>query len=131
MKTDKILEGLPRIVVPMKWLFVSSENMVRSPTAEHVARTMGLFADSCGVEPTAAKRLSIERTRWANIIVCMEERHMKEVMIYGPAFAFCPVACWNLPDDRGDAVYASPDLVKKMEAKMRETVDWLNQRRAA
>lgn len=104
-----------------RWLFVCSANFVRSPTAEYVARRMGLIADSCGTSRQADLRgtcLTRDLVEWANVIVCMEPLHVERVR---PFAAGRPIYCWNLPDDWGPLPYA-PDLVRICEERLKLTL---------
>lgn len=105
------------------WLFVCTSNYVRSPTAEYVARRNKLLADSCGAPPRkgafCVKLLTQAHIAWANLIVCMEERHVAAVKAY-PLKPEQKVYCWNLPDDWGSAY--DPQLVEVCEKRLSRTI---------
>jgi len=89
------------------YLFICSHNMGRSPTAEHVARTIGLTADSAGTDLGAIRRLTVEQIVQADRIVCMEERHAQVVARIVPKRAK-DIEVWNIPDNFS---YCQPELV--------------------
>jgi predicted protein tyrosine phosphatase len=99
-----------------RWLFVCSMNYLRSPTAECVARKAGFWADSCGTDEGAGKRLTQERVDWADVIVCMEEEHRRHVRRLTKSRR---VFNWHVPDDYG---YMDEGLVRKLELLLGETI---------
>jgi len=111
-----------------RWLFVCSANLCRSPTAEYVARKAGLLADSCGVPrhegsfaDVVCTPLSRALLMWAQVIVCMEEVHVRRVKLYSIARKK-PVYCWNIPDDYN--LY-DPGLVRICENRLADTLKLL------
>lgn len=99
------------------YLFVCSANMLRSPTAEHVARSMGFSADSAGAVPEWAVRpLTVEAIQRAEHIVCMERSHADAVLKLVPD---CVVQVWNIPDDFD---YCSPELVAMIRKRLETRV---------
>lgn len=90
------------------FLFVCSVNMLRSPTAEHVARSLGYSADSVGTEIASAIRpITIESINRAEYIICMEMHHCLKVLELAKDRGKDTVV-WNIPDDYG---YCDPMLV--------------------
>jgi predicted protein tyrosine phosphatase len=98
------------------FLFVCSMNMLRSPTAEHVARLLGYSADSAGTDPTAVRTLTQEQVDRAERVVCMESRHKKFVTKHFVVPDGVTVECWNVPDDYD---YCAPELVELLKRKMK------------
>ena len=91
-----------------KFLFVCSVNMLRSPTAEHVARTMGYSADSAGtVLDLAVRPLTLDAINRAEYIICMEMRHNLKVLDMAPHRG-ADTFVWNIPDDYN---YCDPVLI--------------------
>lgn len=92
------------LILAERWLFVCSGNLMRSPTAEYVARKRGFLATSCGTrrmklsEGVVCVPISRELVDWATIIVCMEEEHLQDVTMRFPAARRKPVFCWGIPD---------------------------------
>ena len=63
----------------MNALFICTKNKLRSPTAENVARAMGVEADSAGLAPEAIQYLQPEQIRWADTIFVMESKHKSKL----------------------------------------------------
>lgn len=126
-QTTPPAEDGPLLVIPERILFVCSANYVRSPTAEHVARSMGHIADSCGIDPEAGKRLTFPRLAWASLIVCMEEVHYQ----YARTLFRAPLpkpeqrfVVWGVKDD-ADWCYCHPELVEICRGFLPTTVRWV------
>ncbi len=65
----------------MRVLFVCSQNMLRSPTAEEVfSRVPGLEVTSAGTEDDAEVPVSLDLVEWAEIILVMESYHRKRLL---------------------------------------------------
>ena len=95
------------------WLFVCKANLHRSATAEHVARCMGLRADSCGsVEVISIRPLTLDQIEHAKNLVCMEESHAKALREIAPHRM---PQVWNIPDNYK---YNQPELVALIRAKL-------------
>lgn len=90
------------------FLFVCSVNMLRSPTAEHVARKLGYSADSAGtMQDMAIRPLTVEAINRAEYIICMEMEHSFKVMDLVPDRG-SDIFVWHIPDD---FEYCDPVLV--------------------
>jgi len=65
-------------------LFVCSQNICRSPTAELLFRSFhtDIWARSCGTEPSATVPMNKQLLLWADMIICMEDEHAKDVLKY-------------------------------------------------
>ena len=64
----------------MKILFVCSANIDRSPTAENIySGRSDLKVKSAGVSDYAQTPVSAELIQWADIILCMEEKHKQKI----------------------------------------------------
>jgi predicted protein tyrosine phosphatase len=114
--------SLSEFIIPERWLFVCSMNFQRSPTAEYVARKAGFWADSCGTDDSAGKQLNWDRTNWADVIVCMEEKHRVRVRrITGDSKR---VFNWDVRDDFD---YMAPKLITLLEGRLEETKKILDQ----
>ncbi|HLD05143.1 MAG TPA: phosphotyrosine protein phosphatase [Candidatus Nanoarchaeia archaeon] len=65
----------------MNYLFICTNNEIRSPTAEKVFRKMLKEnkkkgnVKSAGVAPDAPNRITYQLLQWAGKIFCMEEEH--------------------------------------------------------
>jgi predicted protein tyrosine phosphatase len=81
-------------------LFVCSVNRFRSPTAEIVARQLGLVADSVGTHELAVVQLSASHLKWADLVICMEiEQAIKAKDIAARANLLIDTKVWNIPDE--------------------------------
>lgn len=98
-----------------RFLFVCTANMLRSPTCEHVARTLGFSADSAGTDPCAVRPLTKEAVERAQEIICMETRHAAIVTLLLPLERQEGVKVWNIPDNYD---YCDPDLIKLIRTKL-------------
>ena len=66
--------------VIMKILFVCSANIDRSPTAELIySDRSNLEVKSAGVSDYAMTPISLKLVKWADIILCMEEKHKQKI----------------------------------------------------
>jgi predicted protein tyrosine phosphatase len=81
-------------------LFVCSLNRLRSPTAEEVFSTHpGIETMSAGTEPDAENPISDEILEWADVVLCMEERHRRLLNErHGPALRGRKIAVLDIPD---------------------------------
>ncbi len=63
-----------------RFLFVCSQNKLRSPTAEQIFSTYeNMECDSAGLDSGATVELSTEQIEWADIIFVMEKRHRNKL----------------------------------------------------
>ena len=83
------------------FLFVCSQNKLRSPTAEQVfLKHGGCNVRSAGLDSSANYVLSSEDIEWADMIFVMERSHRtKLTKKYGAFLRSKPVICLNIPDD--------------------------------
>jgi len=78
-------------------LYVCSQGVIRSRTAEVLTLFGGVTARSCGIDADALAPASNALATWAEIVVCMERRHqryMNEFM----GMEEKPSVCLDLPD---------------------------------
>lgn len=120
-----------------KWLFICTENMARSPTAEYLARKAGLIARSCGIGANRATRaplgapMTSEAIEWADVIVAMKEGHRLALESKYPHSITKgkKVYVWALEDDWG--VPYHPEMLEVVERKLLETIQdyerWLEE----
>lgn len=105
-------------------LFVCTEGRHRSVTGASVwsgrsACGLGPFETrAVGTHPSAARRMNAGDLTWADLVICMEERHARDVLraINGGAEDLCLLTL-GIPDDYrcGD-----PDLVLMLEERVPE-----------
>lgn len=98
----------------LRVLFVCSRNQWRSPTAEAVfRRAPGLEVRSGGTSPRARRRVGAADLRWADVVVCMEDKHAQRLRATFPRLlAHTPVEVLGIPDDYRAM---DPALVEELE----------------
>ena len=104
----------------MNYLFICTQNIHRSPTAEKVFREMlqekNLPGEvkSARVSPDAPKHINDKLLRWADKIFCMEEEHKTYLSYLLPEIEH-KIVVLNIPDRyRRD----DPELVRLLRAKL-------------
>ena len=103
------------------FLFVCSQNKLRSPTAEHIfADIEGLNTLSAGTNRDAEEPLTDELVEWADSIFVMERSHCNKLQKkHRQALKGKRVVVLDIPDEYE---FMDPHLVRLLEAKMRR---WL------
>ena len=103
------------------FLFVCSQNKLRSPTAEQIfADEQGVNTLSAGTNRDAESPLTEELVEWADIIFVMERQHRNKLQKkFRKALKDQSVVVLSIPDDYE---YMDPDLIDILKAKMRR---WL------
>ncbi len=101
----------------MKLLFVCSQNLLRSPTAEHVfAQYPDMETDSAGTNNDAVTPLSPEQIMWADIVFVMEKTHLSKVKRrFNRYLNGKRVICLDIPDDYE---FMAPQLVELLKVKV-------------
>jgi len=99
------------------YLFVCSQNRLRSPTAEHIfAEVPGIVTASAGTNNDAENPLTDELVNWADFIFVMERQHRGKLQQkHKAALKDKRLIVLGIPDD-----YAlmDPALVRLLRAKM-------------
>lgn len=97
-------------------LFVCTQNLLRSPTAERIfSGRPGLEVASAGLAPGAPRPVSAELLEWADLVLVMEPWHERELARRFPErLARCRVICLDIPDRYG---YMDAALVRLLEEK--------------
>ncbi len=97
-------EGSPTVT---KLLFVCSRNRWRSPTAERLLDGVpGFQVRSAGTEKGARVRVTEGLLGWADVVLCMERRHVERLRARFPgALASKRVVVLDIPDDYGSEGY--------------------------
>ena len=105
------------------YLFVCSQNRLRSPTAEHIfADVPGIVSLSAGTNRDAEAPLTDEVVAWADVIFVMERAHRKKVQTkHRSALKDKRLVVLDIPDEYE---FMEPRLVRLLRAKMRR---WLTQ----
>jgi predicted protein tyrosine phosphatase len=100
----------------MNALFICSKNKLRSPTAEHVARQMGVEADSAGLAPEAIQVLHPDQLRWADTIFVMEARHKSKLtQKYSKYLKDKKIITLGILDNYD---YMQPELIEILEQRL-------------
>jgi predicted protein tyrosine phosphatase len=99
----------------MNVLFICSRNQWRSPTAEAVfRRTPDLQVRSAGTSPRARRTVGAADLGWADIVVCMEDKHAQRLRArFGRLLDHKPVEVLGIPDDYRAM---DPALIEELEA---------------
>ena len=100
----------------VKWLFVCSRNRWRSPTAERLCGVPGIQARSAGTEPGARVRVNESLLGWADVIFCMERRHLRRLRERFPAaLDGKETHVLDIPDEYG---FMAPELMEMLRAAL-------------
>ena len=104
-----------------KFLFVCSQNKLRSPTAEVIFSGLdGIEALSAGTNNDAETPLCAELIEWADHVFAMERTHRKKIQAkFRQALNDKPLIVLDIPDDYE---FMDPALVELLKARMRR---WL------
>ncbi|MEQ8558507.1 MAG: hypothetical protein RIB03_09350 [Henriciella sp.] len=94
-------EKLMADAAPLRVLFVCSRNRLRSPTAEAVFNAVaGVEARSAGTARDADWQVTMDDIRWADLIVCMEDKHANRLRAdFRQAVSHKRVCVLGIPDD--------------------------------
>ncbi|WP_298464293.1 phosphotyrosine protein phosphatase [uncultured Erythrobacter sp.] len=113
-------------MVDRNYLFVCSQNRLRSPTAEHIfADTQGINTLSAGTNRDAENPLSDELVEWADFIFVMERPHRNKLQAkFRRTLKDQRVIVLDIPDEYE---FMDAHLVRLLEAKMRR---WLPMERS-
>jgi predicted protein tyrosine phosphatase len=100
-----------------RFLFVCSQNKLRSPTAEHIFSVRDdIEVTSAGTNHDAENPLSSELIEWADTIFVMERLHRSKIQQrFRRALGGKRIVCLDIPDDYA---FMDPDLVHLLEARM-------------
>ncbi len=104
-----------------KFLFVCSENKIRSYTAETVFFAYeDVDAIGCGTNSDARTPLTGDLVEWADIVFTMEKSHEKKVSKrYHDLLKGKRLICLDIPDKYG---FMQPELVRLLETKVKKYV---------
>ena len=100
-----------------RYLFVCSQNRLRSPTAEQVFSTRtDIEVASAGTNNDADGPLTAELVTWADVIVVMERAHRTKVQgRFRKALNGKRVICLDIPDDYD---FMDEGLVRLLQGRM-------------
>lgn len=99
------------------FLFVCSQNRLRSPTAEHIfADYPGIEVSSAGTNNDAENPLTAELVEWADTIFVMERAHRNKLQKrFRSSIVAQRVVCLDIPDDYE---FMDPVLVDLLKSRM-------------
>ena len=99
------------------FLFICSQNKLRSPTAEHIfASYPGIETNSAGTNNDAENPLSAELIAKADLIFVMEKTHRNKVQKrYRNALKGKRLICLDIPDEYE---YMDPELVQILKTRV-------------
>lgn len=99
------------------FLFVCSQNRLRSPTAEHIfADHPGIEVSSAGTNNDAENPLTAEMVEWADTIFVMERAHRNKLQKrFRSSIDAQRVVCLDISDDYE---FMDPVLVSLLRARM-------------
>ena len=100
-----------------RYLFVCSQNRLRSSTAEHIFATYpGIEVSSAGTNHDAENPLTAELVEWADTIFVMERAHRNKLQKrFRSSIGPRRVICLDIPDDYE---FMDPDLVRLLKVRM-------------
>jgi len=100
-----------------RYLFVCSQNRLRSPTAEQVFSTRtDIEVASAGTNRDAETPISAELLEWADLIVVMERTHRNKIQKrFRRALNGKRIICLDIPDEYE---FMDPHLVRLLENRM-------------
>lgn len=103
------------------FLFVCSENRLRSPTAEEIFSGYdGINAIGCGTNSDAETPISGDLINWADVIFVMEKSHRKKVSKkFRELLKGKRLICLDIPDN---FARMQPELVRLLEARVPKLV---------
>jgi predicted protein tyrosine phosphatase len=101
----------------MNVLFICSQNMLRSPTAERVfAHYPGLTTSSAGTAEDAEKPVTAEMIEWAEMIFAMENLHARLLKErFGKLLEGKPLITLRIRDD---FEFMDPALIEILKVKV-------------
>lgn len=99
------------------FLFVCSQNKLRSPTAEQIFSTRSdIEVSSAGTNNDAENPIDSEQIQWADVIVAMEKQHRNKLqMRFGSALKSKRIIVLDIPDEYE---FMDEELVRLLKTKM-------------
>ena len=100
-----------------RFLFVCSQNRLRSPTAEQIFSSHTDFeVSSAGTNNDAENPLGLELIEWADVIVVMEKHHRNKIQRrFHSALKSKRIVVLDIPDEYQ---FMDEGLVRLLKAKM-------------
>lgn len=103
--------------IDMNILFLCSQNKKRSLTAQRIFNGVnGHVVRSAGTENNARVKLTLGMLGWADVIYCMEKKHVRRVNHkYGDSLGDKEIFCLNIPDDFN---YMDDELIEILKSSV-------------
>ncbi len=100
-----------------RFLFVCSQNKLRSPTAEQIFSLRDdIEVDSAGTNHDAENPLSSELLKWADVIFVMERVHRSKIQRrFRNALEGKRIVCLDIADDYA---FMDPNLISLLQSRM-------------
>ena len=100
-----------------RYLFICSQNKLRSPTAEQVfASRRDIEVSSAGTNNDAEVPLTSDLIEWADVLVVMERMHRVKVQTrFRRHLGGKRIICLDIPDNYA---FMDPALIALIEARM-------------
>jgi predicted protein tyrosine phosphatase len=100
-----------------RYLFICSQNRLRSPTAEQIfSLRTDIEVSSAGTNNDAENPLDAEQIEWADVIVVMEKQHRNKVQKrFSRVLKSKRIIVLDIPDDYE---FMEPGLIKLLQVKM-------------
>lgn len=101
-----------------RFLFVCSQNKLRSPTAEQIFSLRGdIEVSSAGTNNDAENPIDLEQIDWADVIVAMEKQHRNKLQKrFAASLKSKRIVVLDIPDDYD---FMDDELIRLLHARMR------------
>lgn len=99
------------------YLFICSQNRLRSPTAEQIFSTrQGIEVSSAGTNHDAENPVTPELLEWADTIFVMERQHRNKLQKrFRSSLNGKRIVCLDIPDEYE---FMDPGLIRLLEARL-------------
>ena len=100
-----------------RFLFVCSQNKLRSPTAEQIfSKRYDIEVSSAGTNNDAENPIDLEQIEWADVVVVMEKHHRNKMQKrFYSALKTKRVVVLDIPDEYD---FMDDRLIRLLEIKM-------------
>lgn len=100
-----------------RFLFICSQNKLRSPTAEHIfAGRDGIEVSSAGTNNDAENPLTGELVEWADYLFVMERAHRNKIQKrFRTEMKDKRIVCLDIPDEYE---FMDAELIRRLEVRM-------------
>ncbi|WP_448657797.1 low molecular weight protein tyrosine phosphatase family protein [Sphingomonas sp. CJ99] len=99
------------------YLFICSQNKLRSPTAEQIfSSRQGIEVSSAGTNHDAENPVTPELLEWADTIFVMERQHRNKLQKrFRSSLNGKRIVCLDIPDEYE---FMDPELIRLLEARL-------------